>query len=50
MIMPGHIKQQVAQEFFDKNVSFSWKMATTGFFCFVRVGEAANRSKICYRF
>ena len=27
MSMPDHIKQQVLQEFFPKNVSFSWKTA-----------------------
>ena len=32
MSMSDHIKQQVVQEFFPQNVSFSWKTAKTGFF------------------
>ena len=50
MSMSDHIKQQVLQDFFPKKVSFSWKTAKTGFFCFTRVGEPAHISKIFYLF
>ena len=49
MGMSDHDKQQVVQEFFAKKVSFSWNLENgkTGFFCFIRVREVANMSKIC---
>ena len=45
----GRVKQQVVQKFFARKVLFSWKTAKLDSFL-PRVGEAANISKICWRF
>ena len=50
MSMSDHIKQQVVQEFFAKKVSLSRKTAKLDYFCFIRVGEVGNISKIYYIF
>ena len=52
MRMLDQIKKQVlTKEFFSKNgLDRSPGNSKTRFFCFIRVEEAANISKICYMF
>ena len=49
MSRSDHIKQQVVQELFAKSLIFL-ENGKTGLFCFSRVGEAANISKLCFNF
>ena len=48
MRMSDHIEQQVVQEIFCRKYFIPLENSKTGFFCFIRVGEAANISQICY--
>ena len=49
MSMSDHIKQQLAQEFFPKKISFSWKMAKLDSFV-LSEWKKQQAYKKCYRF
>ena len=49
MTMSYHVKQQVVQDIFFRKFLIFLENGKTGFFCFLRVGEAVSMLKVYYQ-